>query len=306
MAPKSLGRCLLLTLALAAPAGCNRGKSEEAAADSAAAAHMAVLRARRDSVLQARQQAEADSVARVTYAACTDSVATAMKKTKKGRKALATKLPDGMIRPEFMSACGAPPGGAVMAVKAVIDSASGDAPTASTGPTASADAPKLTAKQLQVLRADSIRRVREQAEADSLARVAELAQADSLARAQADSVRTDSITKANETEVLRETFAYSGGSRDPFNSLIKSAKLGPELSDLQVVGIYQDLRYAANSVAVVRDKSASKRYKLRVGDQLGRLKVVQIRQVDVVFTIEDLGFERQETLSLRKREAQTP
>jgi hypothetical protein len=43
-----------------------------------------------------------------------------------------------------------------------------------------------------------------------------------------------------------------------------------------------------------------------VGDRLGRLKVAQIRQTDVVFTVEDIGFERQETLSLRKREEQTP
>jgi hypothetical protein len=34
--------------------------------------------------------------------------------------------------------------------------------------------------------------------------------------------------------------------------------------------------------------------------------VVQIRERDVVFMIEDFGFERQETLSLRKQEDVTP
>jgi hypothetical protein len=76
--------------------------------------------------------------------------------------------------------------------------------------------------------------------------------------------------------------------------------------NLQLVAIYQDLRYAGNSIAVVRDKGANKRYSVRVGDRIGRLKIAQIRQRDVVFTIEDLGFERQETLSLRKREEQNP
>ena len=35
-------------------------------------------------------------------------------------------------------------------------------------------------------------------------------------------------------------------------------------------------------------------------------RLVQIRPRDVVFTIDDFGFERQETLSLRKQEVETP
>ena len=105
-----------------------------------------------------------------------------------------------------------------------------------------------------------------------------------------------------EAEVLRETFAYGGGARDPFGSLINTKSAGPELIDLQLVGIYQDMRSSANSVAVLREKQSGKRHKLRTGDQIGRLRVAQIRNKDVVFTVEDFGFERQETLSLRKQE----
>jgi hypothetical protein len=105
-----------------------------------------------------------------------------------------------------------------------------------------------------------------------------------------------------EVEVLRETFAYGGGARDPFGSLINTKSAGPELIDLQLVGIYQDMRSSANSVAVLREKQSGKRHKLRTGDQIGRLRVAQIRNKDVVFTVEDFGFERQETLSLRKQE----
>ena len=102
--------------------------------------------------------------------------------------------------------------------------------------------------------------------------------------------------------MYRETFAYGGASRDPFASLIKSAHVGPELAELQLVGIYEDLRYTGNSIAVLREKTSLKRYKLRQGEQLGRLRVSQIRSKDVVFTIEDFGYTRQETLSLRKQE----
>jgi hypothetical protein len=118
----------------------------------------------------------------------------------------------------------------------------------------------------------------------------------------------DSTSAADPTEsaVLRETFAYGGASRDPFASLIKSAHAGPEIADLQLVGIYEDLRYSGNSIAVLRDKTSGKRYKLRQGEQVGRLRVTQIRPKDVVFTIQDFGYERQETLSLRKQEVETP
>jgi hypothetical protein len=116
----------------------------------------------------------------------------------------------------------------------------------------------------------------------------------------------DSIQKAREIEVMRETFAYSGGSRDPFASLLNTSATGPEIGNLDLVGVYQNLRDSDNSIVVLRDKATAKRYKLRVGDQLGRARLVQIRPRDAVFTIRDFGYERQETLSLRKQEVETP
>jgi len=129
---------------------------------------------------------------------------------------------------------------------------------------------------------------------------------DSLAPAAAEAAALDSLRKAREIEVMRETFAYTGGARDPFNSLINLASAGPEISDLDLVGVYQDLRSSSNSVVVVREKVSLKRHKLRVGDQVGRARLVQIRPRDAVFTIQDFGYERQETLSLRKQEVETP
>jgi hypothetical protein len=122
----------------------------------------------------------------------------------------------------------------------------------------------------------------------------------------AEAAVADSIEKAREIEVMRETFAYTGGSRDPFASLLNTTSAGPEIGSLELVGVYQNLRNSDNSVVVLRDKATAKRYKLRVGDQVGRAKLVQIRPRDAVFTIRDFGFERQETLSLRKQEVETP
>ena len=130
------------------------------------------------------------------------------------------------------------------------------------------------------------------------------ARGDSTQKLASAAMPSDSISAADpvESPVLRESFAYGGASRDPFASLIKSAHAGPEIADLQLVGIYEDLRYSGNSIAVLREKTSGKRYKLRQGEQIGRLRVTQIRPKDVVFTIQDFGYERQETLSLRKQE----
>jgi hypothetical protein len=129
--------------------------------------------------------------------------------------------------------------------------------------------------------------------------------ADSLNQADREAV-ADSVQRAREIEVMRETFAYAGGARDPFASLINSAKTGPEISDLDLVGVYLDLRTPSNNIVVLRERLTSKRHKMRVGDQLGRARLTQIRPRDAVFMIQDFGFERQETLSLRKQEVETP
>jgi len=121
-----------------------------------------------------------------------------------------------------------------------------------------------------------------------------------------DASTADSLNRAREIEVMRESFAYGGGTRDPFASLLDVTLSGPEFSNLELVGVYQDLRTPSNSVVVLREKVSLRRYKLRRGDQVGRAQLIQIRPRDAVFTISDFGFERQETLSLRKQEVETP
>ena len=295
MARNHLAAVLLLGLALG---GC--GKKDDAAEP---AVDLAALRAKRDSV--ARAKVRADSIALVRYTACSDSVTAALSKTSAGRRAVNRAKAAGTPVAEVVSTCGQAVNGPAPQV-AVEDTSKRTPPQQAATPAAAAPSTGMTPQQRQVARADSIRKAREQARADSIRTAGEVARADSIARTARDSARTDSLRQQRETEVLRETFTYSGANRDPFVSLIDLPTEGPEFVNLQLVAIYQDLRYAGNSIAVVRDKAANKRYSVRVGDRIGRLKVAQIRQRDVVITIEDLGFERQETLSLRKQEEQNP
>ena len=102
--------------------------------------------------------------------------------------------------------------------------------------------------------------------------------------------------------LIREVFAYEGGGRDPFMSLLKSGDVRPLISDLRLTTVVYDGRFASRSVAVLRDITNRRIYRVKTGDIIGRLKVTQIRPREVVFTVQEFGFERQETLSLAKQE----
>jgi hypothetical protein len=107
---------------------------------------------------------------------------------------------------------------------------------------------------------------------------------------------------ARPQTLLREVFAYEGGGRDPFMSLLKSGDVRPLISDLKLTTVVYDGRFASRSVAVLRDITNRHIYRVKAGDIIGRLKVTQIRPREVVFTVQEFGFERQETLSLAKQE----
>jgi len=108
--------------------------------------------------------------------------------------------------------------------------------------------------------------------------------------------------KDSSTTLLREVFSYEGSGRDPFASLLRNGDVRPLFADLKLLAIYFDGQYPGRSVAVLRDITTQKRYQVKPGEVLGRLKVAQIRPRDVTFTVQEFGFERQETLSLAKPE----
>jgi len=257
----------------------------------AAEVHAAALRVRTDSLRKVRHLA--DSLSQIRFASCVDSVraeltkpAVIVKRTRaKSRKQKPAAPPsEELIAAQAQQVCGTD--ATAPLPKLASDSAAPRAAVAVAQPApAKADSTKVPAPAA----------VKETA-----------ARADAIAPAVDQTAWDDSVRKARETEMYRETFAYSGSVRDPFNSLLNMAKAGPEVADLQLVGIYQNMRVPSGSVAVFREKEGGKRHKLRAGDQLGRSRVVQIRERDVVFIVEDFGFERQETLSLRKQEDVTP
>ena len=115
------------------------------------------------------------------------------------------------------------------------------------------------------------------------------------------------VVEEQDESLHREVFMYRGADRDPFRSLATSGpELRPFLEDLRVTSIIFDARYPARSVAVLLDMDAGQRYSVRVDDEFGRLRVFEIREYEVVITIEDFGAARQVVLSIRRRQGGNP
>lgn len=101
---------------------------------------------------------------------------------------------------------------------------------------------------------------------------------------------------AGQMVLNREVFDYNAaGRRDPFLSLMTTSELKPLFSDLRLVGVLTDIS-GRNSVAILRDVTSKEQYRVKAGQTLGRMRVTRIEPKSVVFTIEEFGFSRQETL----------
>src|SRR5262249_35855276 len=110
-------------------------------------------------------------------------------------------------------------------------------------------------------------------------------------------VGTKSDTAAVPTTIMREEYAYGrDGRRDPFYSLLATSELRPTIGDLRLTGILFD--HSGNrSVATLRDVSANNvQYRVFVGSTLGRMRVAAIRMKAVIFTIDEFGTSRQDSL----------
>lgn len=102
------------------------------------------------------------------------------------------------------------------------------------------------------------------------------------------------------TQLVREEFSYRGGGRDPFVSLVRpGGEDRPRVNDLKVTAILYDAIYPIRSIAVVRDTVEKTRYELRVGDELGRFRVAEIRPRELVVAIDEFGTERMVVLPVR-------
>jgi hypothetical protein len=100
-----------------------------------------------------------------------------------------------------------------------------------------------------------------------------------------------------DAPVMRETFDYTRDTRrDPFVSLMTTSDLRPTLSDLHLTGILYDLS-GRRPVAILRD-IAGGQWRVTTGMTLGRMRVAQIKPKTIIFTIEEFGFNRQDSLVL--------
>jgi hypothetical protein len=98
--------------------------------------------------------------------------------------------------------------------------------------------------------------------------------------------------------IFREVFSYGReGRRDPFYSLLNTSELRPTMSDLRLTGILFDPA-DRRSGATLRDVTSNAQYRVSVGTTLGRMRVSTIRNKTVVFTIEEFGSTRQDSLVL--------
>jgi len=98
--------------------------------------------------------------------------------------------------------------------------------------------------------------------------------------------------------ILREAFEYAkDGRRDPFVSLLTTNDLRPTMSDLRLSGILFD-QSGRRSVATLRDVATNAQYKVTIGSTLGRMRVAAIRLKTIVFTIDEFGTTRQDSLIL--------
>jgi hypothetical protein len=100
--------------------------------------------------------------------------------------------------------------------------------------------------------------------------------------------------------IYREAYVYSrDGRRDPFLSLLMTNDLRPTMSDLRLTGVLFDHSGRGNSLATLRDVTSNAQYRVGVGSVLGRMRVSAIRTETVVFTIEEFGTTRRDSLVLR-------
>jgi hypothetical protein len=98
--------------------------------------------------------------------------------------------------------------------------------------------------------------------------------------------------------ILREQYAFAkDGRRDPFVSLLTTNELRPTMSDLRLTGIVF-AEGEGKSIATLRDIATNASYRVSSGSTLGRMRVTHIRPKTIVFTIDEFGTTRQDSLVL--------
>jgi hypothetical protein len=69
------------------------------------------------------------------------------------------------------------------------------------------------------------------------------------------------------------------------------------LSDLKLVGVLYEPS-GRRSVAIFRDVQTNAQYRVQTGAALGRMRVAEIKRKGVIFTIDEFGLSRQDSLMM--------
>lgn len=119
----------------------------------------------------------------------------------------------------------------------------------------------------------------------------------------------DTVAARGERPLLRESYGWSGGGRDPFRPLVTLALSGPDLVDLTLVSVIYQRSDPARSVAVFRDNGSGKRYTVSQGDRIpkgGKLLVAGITTGGATLRMNDFGTTREQTYTIRQTLDVTP
>ena len=111
-------------------------------------------------------------------------------------------------------------------------------------------------------------------------------------------VAPETSAAADLPVVMREVFEYDNeGRRDPFLSLLTSNELRPTIGDLRLVVLLYD-ESGRRPVAILRDQVTNTQYRVTTGMTLGRMRVALITRRSVIFSIEEFGLNRTDSLVL--------
>jgi Tfp pilus assembly protein PilP len=103
-----------------------------------------------------------------------------------------------------------------------------------------------------------------------------------------------------DLSMQREVFSYAmRGRRDPMVSLMNTDDVRPLISEVKIISIVYDEDGNNHQAVLLNTVDKKTRYRVKVGQMLGRLRVTQINRQDIVFTLNEFGFSRQERLSIK-------
>ena len=109
-------------------------------------------------------------------------------------------------------------------------------------------------------------------------------------------VAPESAARPRVPVILREVFTYDReGRRDPFVTLLTSDELRPTVADLRLVGVLLD---PVRPIAVMREVGTNTQYRVTTGMKIGRMKVAMIKRRSVIFSIEEFGLNRMDSVVL--------